>query len=219
MITLEVAKRDSKEGLIKLRGEGKLPAVFYGAKEKASSISIKTVDFKKAWKDAGESTIVNLKTPAGELNALIHDVQFDAVTDEPIHADFYIVQADKAIEVEVPLEFVGVPPAVKDLGGVLVKVLHTLEIKALPKDLPHKLTVDISSLALIDSHITAEQVSLPSGVTLKTKPSEVVVLIAPEAKEEEELPPAPIDMSAIEVEKRGKEEEAPTEGSEEKSAE
>jgi large subunit ribosomal protein L25 len=112
----------------------------------------------------------------------------------------------------VPLEFIGVSPAVKDLGGVLVKVLHEIEIEALPKDLPHSITVDISSLAQIDDHITAKDLSLAKGVTLVTKESDIVVLVSAVREEKEEEVPAAIDMDAIEVEKRGKKEEDGEEG-------
>jgi large subunit ribosomal protein L25 len=70
------------------------------------------------------------------------------------------------VEVHVPLEFVGVSPAVKELGGTLVKVLHEINIEALPKDLPHDLTVDISTLAGLDDKILVQDIPLPPGVTL-----------------------------------------------------
>ncbi len=216
MFELKTEARDVKVNPKILREKGKLPAVFYGRKEKSTPVSLNPIDFKKVWKEAGESSIVTLKTDKGELGAIIHEVQFDPVKDEPVHVDFYIVEQDKLIEVEVPLEFIGVSPAVNDLGGVLVKVLHELEIEALPKDLPHSLTADISALAELNSHITAGDISLPSGVRLKTKESDIVALISEARKEEEiEKPPEAIDMSAIEVEKRGKEE---IEGAEAESA-
>lgn len=219
MFELKTEIRDIKVNPKVLRGKGKLPAVFYGRKEKSTPIVLNQIDFKKVWKEAGESSIVTLKTGKGDLGAVIHEVQFDPVKDEPTHVDFYVVEQDKPIEVGVPLEFVGVSPAVKDLGGTLVKVLHELEIEALPKDLPHSLTVDISVLAEIGSQIAAKDIKLPAGVKLKTKESDVVALISEAMKEEEiEKPPEAIDMSAIEVEKRGKE-EAPAEGGEETKGE
>jgi large subunit ribosomal protein L25 len=212
MFELKTENRDMKVSLGTLRGEGKIPAVFYGRKAKSTSIVLNSIQFKKVWKDAGESSIVTLKTADGEIGAVIHDVQMDPVKDEPTHVDFYVVEQDKPIEVSVPLEFIGVSPAVKDLGGVLVKVLHEIEIEALPKDLPHSITVDISSLAQIDDHITAKDLSLAKGVTLVTKESDIVVLVSAVREEKEEEVPAAIDMDAIEVEKRGKKEEDGEEG-------
>ena len=208
MFEIKTENRDIKINPKSFRSQGKIPAVFYGAKKTSTPILMDNIQFNKVWKEAGESSIVTLKTPEGDLDVVIHDIQFDPVKDEPVHVDFYVVDKNKPIEVEVPLEFTGVSPAVKDLGGTLVKVLHELTIEALPKDLPHSLTVDISVLAEIDSNISAKDIILPAGVTLITKEGEIIALISEAMKEEEiEAPVEAIDMSAIEVEKRGKKEE------------
>ena len=208
MFELKAEKRDIKVNPKFFRKKGQIPAVFYGAKNKSTPILLNAVQFGKVWKDAGESSVITLKTEEEELGAVIHEVQLDPVKDEPIHIDFYVVDKNKPIELEVPLEFTGISVAVKDLGGTLVKVLHALPIEALPKDLPHSLTVDISKITEINGHIVASDISLPSGVKLKAKENEIVALVAAAREEKEEEPVVPIDMSAIEVEKRGKEEEA-----------
>lgn len=217
MFALKTEMRNIKVNPKILRGEGKLPAVFYGRKAKSTPITLNSIQFKKIWKEAGESSIVTLKTEEGEVGAIIHDVQMDPVKDEPTHVDFYVVEQDKKLEVSVPLEFIGVSPAVKDLGGVLVKVLHEVEIEALPKDLPHSITVDISSLTQIDSHITAKDLPLAKGVTLVTKEGDIVVLVSAAREEKEEEAPVAIDMAAIEVEKKGKKEEEGGEAGEEEN--
>jgi large subunit ribosomal protein L25 len=206
MITLEVKNRDAKANLFTLRNEGSIPAVFYGPKEKSTPIAVSSKDFEKALKMAGESTIVVLKGDFGEHEALIHDLDRDPVTDVIRHADFYVVEKGKKIKVGVPIEFIGVSPAVKDLGGVLVKVIHEVEIEALPKDLPHSLEADISALVNFESQILASDIKLPSGVELVTKADEVIALTSM-PKEEKEEEAAPMDLSAIEVEKKGKTEE------------
>jgi large subunit ribosomal protein L25 len=105
-----------------------------------------------------------------------------------------------------------VSPAVKDLGAVLVKVLHDIEIEALPKDLPHKLEVDISGLIGFDSVLTAGDIKLPAGVTLKVKLEEVIASVY--EPKEEVVEAAPVDLSTIEVEKKGKEAKEGAEGAE-----
>ncbi len=212
MFKLKVEKRDLKEGLEPLRKSGKIPAVFYGPKDPSTSIKISLADFKKAWKTAGESTVVSLEGPGIDADVLIHSVDLDPVTDVVIHADFYAIEKGKKLSVDVPLEFIGVSPAVKDLGAVLVKVLHDIEIEALPKDLPHKLEVDISSLATFDSVLTAKDIKLPAGVTLKVKLEEVIASVYEPKEEVVEV--APVDLSTIEVEKKGKEVKEGEEGSE-----
>ena len=200
---LKADLRDKAEKLDTLRKAGKLPAVFYGKKEPSTSISISKIDFLKAWQTAGESSVITLETPEGVKESLIHDVDFDPVTGAPRHADFYVFEKGHKVKIDIPLEFVGVAPAVKDLGGILVKVLHEVKVEAMPKDLPHNIEVDISGLMNFDSQVKASDLVLPSGVTLIDSPEEVVALVS-QPREEKEEESAPIDLSAIEVEKKGK---------------
>ena len=183
MITFGQSDGDKKESLGEMRKAGQMPAVFYGKMEAATSIKLPFAIFEKTLKDAGESTILHLEGKDIDVDVLIHEVDLDPVTDKPRHADFYAIEKGKKLEIKIPLEFTGVAPAVKDLGGVLVKVMHEMEIEALPKDLPHKIEVDISKLATFDSVVTAADIKLPEGVTLKIKPEEVVASVY-EPKEE-----------------------------------
>jgi len=193
-----------------------MPAVFYGKKEKSTPITISKAEFKKVWKEAGESSVIDLVGNNIEAEALIYDVDLDPVTDEPRHADFYVFEKGKKIEIAVPLEFIGVAPAVKDMGGTLVKVLHEIEIEALPKDLPHNISVDISSLLNFDSQILAKDIKLPQGVVLVTKLEEVVASVYETKEEVEEV--VPVDLASIEVQKKGKEAKEGEEGNEEAPA-
>ena len=204
MISIEAKKRDPKLNLDILRKDGFTPCVFYGAKETTTSVTVSSKELEKAWKEAGESSVITLKGDFGDHDALIHDIAVDPLTSKILHADFYVIEKGKKINVNVPIEFEGIAPAVKDLGGILVKVVHEVEIEAMPKDLPHNLVVDISLIKDFDTHVTAGQIKLPAGVTLLTDPEEIVAM-ASEPKEEKEE--TPIDLSAIEVEKKGKKEE------------
>jgi large subunit ribosomal protein L25 len=215
MITLNYEKRDMKTlSPEALRKAGKIPAVFYGPQEKSTPIVISTSEFIKVWRKAGESSVISLKAGASdEHEALIHEVDIHPVTEMPRHADFYVIEKGAKVKVDVQLVFDGVSPAVKDLGAILVKVLREVEIEAGAKDLPHELHVDISTLVDLKSVIHAGDLKLPTGVTLITKPDEIVASIA-EAKEEVEEAPVAVDMSAIEVEKKGKEAKEGEEGAE-----
>lgn len=208
MITLDIKKRDTKEDVKKLRKEGFIPAVFYGKKQKSTSVSVPLKSFIKVWKEAGESTVVTLKEGATEYDALIHDIDLHPVTDVPRHADFYVFEKGQKIEVSVPLEFVGSSTAVKEMGGILVKVLYELKIEAAPKDFPREINVDISPLINFDARIFAKDLVLPAGVTLLEKPDEVVALVSEPKEEKEEV--VPVDLTAIEVEKKGKEKDGAT---------
>lgn len=218
MTNLKAELRDGSIKLSDLRKAGKIPAVFYGKKEESTPISIEMVDFMKAWKQAGESSVVSLETEKGTVESLIHDIDIDPLSGVPRHADFYVFEKGHKVEVEVPLEFEGVSPAVKELGGTLVKVLHVLNVEALPKDLPHNFVVDIAALTSFESQILAKDIPMPDGVTLMDGEEEVVALVsAPREVVEEET--APVDLESIEVVKKGKEdEEGSSEGSSEEAA-
>ncbi len=203
MFTLEIKKRNPSEKLDALRESGMIPAVFYGKKAESTPLTISSAEFSKVYKAAGESSIVHLKGDGMDVQAIIHDLDLHPVTNRVRHVDFYVFESDKKIKVDVALQFIGVSPAVKDFGAVLVKVVHSLEIEALPKDLPQHLDVDISSLVDFKSTITAGDIKLPSGVTLAVPATEMIASVY-EPKEEVEEVSAPVDLSSIEVVKKGK---------------
>lgn len=204
MLSLNVEKRDTNTKLNTIRSQGLVPAVFYGPKVKTTPITLSAKDFEKLWKKAGESSVIILKEKDGEEHeALIHEVDRHPVTEEVRHADFYVIEKGKKVEVTVPLIFDGVSPAVKDKGGILVKVMREIDVEATPKDLPHEIKVDISRLVELEDTIHVKDLTVPAGVEFKTGAEEVVALVT-EAKEEEVVQ-APIDLSAIEVEAKGKE--------------
>ncbi|MEK7535768.1 MAG: 50S ribosomal protein L25 [Patescibacteria group bacterium] len=196
--------------LAKHRLAGKLPVVVYGSGHKSGSFFVDLKNFKKLWKVAGESTLVSLKEDKKNYDVLIQDVAVHPLSGEPIHADFYAIDVNKPVEVKVALEFIGVSPAVKNLGALLVKVMHEIEIKVLPKNLVHQIEVDISSLANFGDSVHARDIKLPETAELLTNPDEAIALVK-EIIEEKEEEVAPVDLTAIEVEKKGKE---PKEGEE-----
>lgn len=204
MYKLAAEKRDKTgKALRGLRKDGKLPAIFYGPKEAATSIAVSAKEFVKMWEEAGESSVIELSGIGDTKDVLIQEVDVDPVTGTPRHADFYVIEKGKKVTVRVPFEFTGVSPAVKDLGGILVKVLHEVEIEVMPKDLPHDIKVDTSSLVDFESQIKIKDLKLPESAEATDDSEEVVALVS-EAKEEEELPVEAPDLSSIEVEKKGK---------------
>ena len=212
MLSLTIEKRDMKGKLDAVRASGKMPAVFYGPKEASTPVSVSAIEFKKVWKQAGESSVIILKDAAGaEHEALIHEVDVHPLSGLPRHADFYVIEKGKKVQVAVPIIFEGVSSAVKDKAGILVKVRRELEIEAAPRDLPHEIRVDIAALVELTDVIKAKDLKLGAGVELKIGPEEVIASIA-EAKEEVEEAPAAVDMSAIEVEAKGKEAKEGEEG-------
>jgi large subunit ribosomal protein L25 len=215
MITLGAELRDVKVNPKMIRRTGKIPAVFYGNGKESTPIAVDAAVFTKVYNEAGESTIIALETPKGTLDALIHDVALDPVIGNPIHIDFYIVAKDQKLQVDVPLEWIGVAPAEK-LGGIVMKTMHELRIEALPAQLPAHITVDLSRLVDMESSITVADLLLGEGVKALVPLTETVAGVT--ESQEEEVVVAPVDLSAIEVEKKGKKEEEGGEASDGKEA-
>lgn len=210
MLTLAVEKRaEGSARAPQLRRAGSIPGVVYGAHHKATPVVVSAPAFGKVLREAGEATIVSLTGIGDPIPTLIHEVDLDPLTNLPRHVDFYAVTKGEKVEVHIPLEFIGVSAAV-EAGANLVKVMHELEVEADPMNLPHTITVDISALAALGDKIHASDLSLPAGIALVT-PAEEVVALVQEVVEEKEEEAAPADISTIEVEKKGKEEDAGTE--------
>jgi large subunit ribosomal protein L25 len=212
MLELKIEKREDIGKPNKLRAEGILPAVFYGKKEEAVPISMQARDFEKVYKEAGESTVITLIGLGEPKEVLVQDVDLDPVKNTPRHVDFFVLEKGAKVEVNVPLEFVGESSAVKG-GGNLVKVLHDIQIKVAPKDLPKSLEVDISGLVDFTSRVFAKDIKLPESAELTVNEEEVVALVAEVVEEKEEEVAAP-DLDSIEVEKKGKDEAEEGEGGE-----
>jgi len=208
--SLTVEKRTVQgKKLTALRTAGQLPAVLYGPKEETVSLAMNRVEFEKLFKQTGESSIITLRGLETPKEVLVHDVAFDAFRGGIVHVDFYAPEAGKEITIAIPLEFVGEAPAVK-LGGTLTKVLHEIEVTCMPKDIPQHIEVDVSVLDTFEKQIHVSDLVIPKGITLETSLDEVIALVQAVQEEAEEAPAA-VDMDAIEVEKKGKEEVPPTE--------
>ncbi len=211
MIELKAQNRDIfGKKLYKQRETGLLPVVVYGSGEKALSLFVDAKDFMKVWKQAGESAIISLHEPKGKREVLIQEVSVHNVTGKPIHADFYMVKADRLIRVSIPVRFEGVAPAAKTFGGVLVKVMHEIEVEALPADLPHEFVVDVSKIVNLEDQITVKDLNVDAKVKTTASPDDIIALVSV-GKEETEEATVPVDLSKIEVEKKGKK---PEEGEE-----
>lgn len=184
-----------------LRAEGKLPAIVYGPKHAATAFTLSKNEFDKVLKEAGESSVITINGLDTPVDVLIHDVAFDARKGGVVHVDFYAIEKGKKITVGIPLHFTGEAPALK-LGGTLTKVLHEVEVEADPTKLPKEIIVDVSVLVDFESQIHVRDLSVPLGVEIKDSGDDVVALIQHVAEEKEDAPV--LDMSAIEVEKKGK---------------
>lgn len=187
--------------LTALRQSGILPAVIYGSQTDSLPVQVNYKDFLKVLKQAGESTIVSLSLNNEKKNVLIHDVKTDPLTGKVVHADFYQVRMDKKIKSEIPLVFAGESEAVKNLGGILIKSIHEVEVEAFPQHLPHDIQVDISVLKSFDDVIHLKDLKVSSEVKILGNPEEVITSVTPPRTEAEmeSLKAAPVEAKVEEV--------------------
>ena len=221
MISLSVKiRKDFGKKTKSLRKTDKIPAVVYGPGVKNASIVIDYKDFQKVFKKAGESSLIELdiEEEKEKRPVLIHEIQKDPVSDKFIHIDFFQASLKEEVEATVPLVFFGTALAEKDLGGTLIKNITEVEVKALPQNLPHEISVSIDGLKTFGDHIFIKDLILPKNVKVLKKPDEIIASVAEQQKIEEELEkPIEENVESVEkIEKERKEKEVIEEPKEEK---
>ena len=190
MLTIDAKIRELKgRKTEELRREGMIPAVLYGPGIENKDLTVTGKEFANLFRQAGKSSLVGLRVEneAKNFMVLINDLSVDPVSGKTIHIDFYQPDLKKEIEADVPLVFVGESPAVKDLGGTLIKNFDEIAVKALPADLPREIKVDISVLKNFDDAIAVKDLTVAGKVELLKNPEEIVALAAAAQKIEEEL--------------------------------
>ena len=202
-IRTELGKGEVK----KLRKTGLIPAVCYGEGEKSIHLEVQLHDLHKALSTSrGENAVINLKISGGHIKdrtVIVKEVQYDPIRDNIHHIDFQHISLTEVIKVKVPVHSKGESPGVKE-GGVLEHLLWELEIECLPTQIPERIDVDTSKLAIGDS-ISVKDLVLPPGV--KVTPEEEVTepeVITREKKEE--VPEEEAEKKAEPAEAKPKEE-------------
>jgi large subunit ribosomal protein L25 len=221
-IKLEATKRTlTGKAVSQLREKGLIPAVMYGKGQDSLTLEVSEQPFLKAFKAAGESTLIDLVVDGKTNKVLIQEVAHDPLSDKIVHADFHKVSLTEKMHAKIPFVFVGESRAVKGLGGVLIKNVSELEVECLPTALVHEIPVDISKLENFGEIIHLKEIVIPPGITVKHLHGEDPIVSVAEPRSEEELKALeekPVEtVEAVEVVKKEKaegeeEEEAPAAG-------
>ncbi len=168
----------SSSKLVEARKKGKIPAIMYGHKGASQMIWIDFITFSKVYAIAGESSIISLSLDKGKkASVIVQDLAHDAMTNRVSHIDFFEVSMNEKLEAHIPLEFINESPAVRELGGILVKTLEEVEVTCLPKDLPRSITIDLSTLVDFSVHVQVKDLVLPEGVKVLTDELTTIVLV------------------------------------------
>ena len=173
----------------RMRGQGIVPAVIYGAHTQAMHVTVTVDDLKKALQAAtSENVLVDLQVDEGNQThnrlALIQEVQHHPYKDTILHIDFHEVKATEKLRTSVPIRPIGEPAGVKTGGGILEYVMRELRVECLPKDLPEVIEINVEKLEIGQS-IHVGDIPAPAGVTMLDDKSQTVFLIAAPITEEE----------------------------------
>jgi len=204
-----------------LRREGKLPGNVFGKNIKSQAVSINTDEFKKAYSEAGETSLINLKLGKENLPVLVSDMHKDPVSGNILHVDLKQVDLKEKVKAQVPVDMVGESPAEKQGLGTVVLQLDEVEVEALPTDLPEKFEVDISKLTEANQSVLVKDLPYDKSKVEMLENEDSIVVKVEEVKEEvvEEVPQEEVPEAGTEGETKeeGKEEtqETPQEESNE----
>lgn len=221
-VTLTAAPRTMcrRSGVKKLRANGHIPAVIYGRNRPAQNLQLKAKELEDLiHHSVSENLLVDLIIEGDNQPkrlALLQEVQHNPLTGRILHVDFHEVAEDEKVIIQVAVETVGEPVGVKTEGGVLEHVLFRIKVRALPKDLPERIDLDVSNLR-VGQAIHLGDIQPPPGVEiLGDKHITVVAVAAPRKEEEVAAVAEPVAAGEVEMIKEKKEEPGEGEAAPEK---
>jgi len=190
--TLKAEKRDDlgKGASRTLRRAGRVPAVLYGRELEAIHLSVDAHEAERLFHSISvDNTIVDLAVDGEKkpYQTLVREIQTHPWRDALVHIDFLRIQEGVAVDLEVPVELVGVPVGVRLRGGVLEQIIHELEVRCIPSKIPESFTLDVTNMDINDS-LHVSDIPLPEGVEILMSPGQTICAVAiPRVVEEAEL--------------------------------
>jgi large subunit ribosomal protein L25 len=175
----------------RLRNAGIVPGVLFGKKAGSIPVQLDAKVFEAIYREAGRTTIVKVSVAGGSpTNAVIKNVQRNPLTGRALHVDFFAPDMTSEMIADIQVVYTGTAPGVEASGGYLLTSLDRLRVRALPSDLPHEITVDVSPLVDLESAIHVRDLQVTGNVTVLTDPDEMVARVEPPRVEVEEEPAA-----------------------------
>ena len=161
-----------------LRYKGDVPGIFYGHKKSNVAVTIAEKALKPLYKTSA-ANIINLKLDDGSTyKCILKDIDFDPLTDRPIHFDLYGVSENEALTIEVPVLLTGGTPSGVKEGGILQHILHRLKISCLPKDIPDHVEINVANLA-INKSIHVADIKVPNATIVENAKTAIVAVVPP----------------------------------------
>ena len=177
VVEASVRNETGKKAAKALRAAGKIPAVIYDEEGKATSVTVDSVQFNKVWRNITATTLITIKFDGKDYDAFIRDTEYDIITDSVLHADFFVVRNKKPVTRQFKLQYKGTAAGVLK-GGFMVKHIPEIKVKALPKDLPARVVIDVSKINIGDV-FRVKDIDLGDKVTVLTPADAEVITVAP----------------------------------------
>lgn len=175
-MTAEQRTTTMKSELRSLRASGRVPGVVYGKQIAApASIAIQEKELLALLR-SHPNAVIDLDIPgAGKQSVMIAEVQREKLSQKPLHVDFHQINMNEEVTAHVRIDIVGDCQGERE-GGIVQALLHELEVRCLPGDIPDSIPVDVTGL-LMGSNYLVGDVQAPAGVTIVTDPSAVLITV------------------------------------------
>ncbi|HTP80110.1 MAG TPA: 50S ribosomal protein L25 [Bacteroidota bacterium] len=211
-LSAEVRKETGKH-VHSLRRNGKIPGIYYGHGQKNIAVTLPESALKPLYK-TNATHVISLKLDDGSTHTcILKDIDFDPITDLPIHFDLFGLNPDEELVIEVPVTLTGGTPSGVKEGGILQHVLHRLRVSCLPKNIPDHLDINVATLA-INKSIHVADVSIPNVRIVDNEKSTIVAVVPPVVEKAPEVAAAEAAATPAEPEviAKGKKPEEGAEG-------
>jgi large subunit ribosomal protein L25 len=179
---LKVFLRDKNKKSESYRKEGKLPGVIYGPNINSTPIYTEIKEFISFLKEH-EGNLIDINFENKNYKAILREIQYHPINNKPIHFDIYVPSLEEKIEIKVPLEFIGISPALSK-GYLLSFNLKELDIETKPQYIPEKIEVDISNLEELGQSIYVKDIKFDENIKVLMDPNfPIVTVIASQSEE------------------------------------
>jgi len=185
--SLQIEKRTIEGKKVKtLRTQGITPIHLYGSGFESLSMQADFKDLINVLNENGFSIPITLNDGKNDILVFARSVQRHPLTEEILHVDFQVVSKDDEVEIEVPINLTGESPAVKNFGGILIKLLETIKISSKVDRVPESIELDISVLESLEQSLLVSEINVPEGVEIVTDKTFAIARVIPPRIEVEE---------------------------------
>ena len=178
--TLQIQTRTIEGKKVKtLRTQGITPIHLYGSGVESSSMQVDFKDLINVLNKSGFSVPITLNDGKNDILVFARKVQRHPLTEEILHVDFQVVSKDDEVEIEVPINLTGESPAVKNFGGILIKLLETIRISSKVDRVPESIDLDISVIESLEQSLLVSDIEVSEGVKIITDETFAIARVIP----------------------------------------